>query len=336
MQYTLGKNLPSVTMLRGIACLAVCIAHLTGTVNSKIIQEIGHYGTSGVAIFFVISGFIIPYALYYSSYQISNYPDFLLKRIIRLDPPYLLSILGIFLLSCIAQFSPYHTAGIIEIFNINTLYHLFYLVEIFDGKWFNVVFWTLAIEFQFYLVIGLLFPLFNNKKRITQLLVFISLCVIPFILPQEKFVSNYMLMFLPGLLLFCFKTGQINLKVFFLTGIITLTLNYFKAGLPGIICPLIAVGFILFVNKPIKPFVFLGTISYSLYLIHTPFGTDGLINFLQNYILSDNGRIWLMIFSFPAVIFAAWVFYLIVEKPSINLNKKISYRKISQPVLESK
>ena len=314
-------------MLRGLASLGVCIMHLTATVQSKFINEIGYYGGYGVPIFFVISGFIIPYSLFYSSYRLYNFPNFILKRIIRLDPPYLLSIAGIFLLSFITQFSSFHSSDIIDLFNRNTLYHLFYLVGILHGKWLNPVFWTLAIEFQFYIFIGIIFPLLVNGKRIIQLLVFLFFCLIPFFLNNNEFVPEYLLMFLPGILLFFFITKKINWQLFALLGIITLLLSYFKTGIPGIACPIIATCFILFVKKPIKPLIFLGTISYSLYLIHTPFGTDGMINFLQNYIVSESGRIWLVVLSLPMIIFIAWIFYRLIEKPSIIMAGKIQYRK---------
>jgi len=41
---------------------------------------------------FVISGFVIPWSLYRSQYVLRDYPKFLLKRNVRLYPPYLASI----------------------------------------------------------------------------------------------------------------------------------------------------------------------------------------------------------------------------------------------------
>lgn len=313
-------------MLRGLASFGVCFAHLTGTVNSETLKCVGNYGTWGVSVFFFISGFIIPYSLFNSNYSISDYPKFLLKRIIRLDPPYLLTIVGIFLISWLAQLSPHHTSQPLDPLSKNTLYHLFYLVEILNGKWLIVVFWTLAIEFQFYLLIGLLFPLLKTNRLVYTLLLIAVLCVIPFLLTDDRFVTNYLLMFLSGIIFYLFKTKQINLFTYLPIAIIVLALSYFKTGMEGIICPFISVCFIQFANKPFKPLIFLGMISYSLYLIHTPFGTDGLINFIQNYITSDTGRILLMFAALPVIILCAWLFYIVIEKPSLNMAKKIRYK----------
>ena len=41
-----------------------------------------------------------------------------------------------------------------------------YTVDYLHTDWFNPVFWTLAIEFQFYLIIGLVFPLLFAKNKI--------------------------------------------------------------------------------------------------------------------------------------------------------------------------
>lgn len=326
MQPETSKHIPSVTMLRGIASLAVCIMHFIGTVPSKTLNEIGIYGGYGVPIFFVISGFIIPYALYHSGYTIPNYFKFLLKRGIRLEIPYLLTILLIIVISYLAQLSPDQTIPVVEVFDRNTLYHLFYLVGFMDGQWLSPVFWTLAIEFQFYLFIGLLFPLLIHKNTGVKGVICLLLCAMPFFSTDVRYFSSYMFTFLPGILLFFFMTKQINLNLFILAGIVLLAVIYLKTGTQGLVSPLIAAGFILFVKKPIKPLMFLGTISYSIYLLHTPIGTDGIINFMQNYILSDNGRILLMLFSLPLVIYVAWVFYRIVEKPAQHLAGKIKYK----------
>ncbi len=319
------KKIHSVTMLRGIASLAVCLGHFLGTLSTESVIQFGKFGGYGVPIFFAITGFIIPYSLDQKKYQIKSYFKFLIKRVTRLDPPYLLSILGVFLLSFAAQLSPFSESVPLEIFTKKTMLHLFYLVEIANQNWLNPVFWTLAIEFQFYLLIGLLFPILSIKKTVAQILFFLAFCSIPFILNDDRFVTDYFIMFLPGILLFWFYTKQMGKNLFLGLITILLVLGYLKGGIQTPICAVISIGFILLVKKPIKPLIFLGTISYSLYLIHTPFGTDGLINFSQNYVVSEIGRVGLLFLFLPITIFAAWLFYHTIEKPSMKWSKKVSY-----------
>lgn len=320
------KEIESVTMLRGIASLAVCFMHFTGTTNSTFLKEIGQYGGLGVFLFFNISGFIIPYAMKKSNYKVKDFFRFILKRIIRLDPPYIISILGIFLLSILAQLSKFHSVETVNLFSTNTFYHLFYLVDFVKGKWLNPVFWTLAIELQFYLLIALIFPLFNLNKIYFKLFAFCVFSILPFVLPYDALISNYLLMFLAGILLFEYYEGKISPTNYNLLLSIILGLCFLKHGLNATFCPLIAIVFVLYIKKSFKILLFLGKISYSLYLIHTPIGTDGFINFIQNYVTDDTYRIVLMFVSFPIIIFCAWLFYKLVEEPSLKYSKKILFR----------
>ena len=89
------SRVESVDCLRGIAVGMVVLMHLfvganSGLKGGQIIEPVLRYGWLGVDVFFVISGFIIPFSLHRSGYQIGQFGRFLLKRIIRLDPPYLL------------------------------------------------------------------------------------------------------------------------------------------------------------------------------------------------------------------------------------------------------
>src|SRR5215510_4747208 len=76
----------TIDALRATAALWVCLFHFTvGT-------GIGAHGYLGVTIFFVISGFIVPYSMMRGGYTIAAWPRFMLRRLVRLEPPYLASI----------------------------------------------------------------------------------------------------------------------------------------------------------------------------------------------------------------------------------------------------
>jgi peptidoglycan/LPS O-acetylase OafA/YrhL len=164
-----------VDALRGLAALAVCWFHITITsaiLNDGIFRSTGKYGWLGVEVFFVISGFIIPYALQRSGYKLKNYPIFLVKRITRLDPPYIASIVLVIAVTFFFTFSPHYSGGKFAIDPVGLLLHLGYLNVIFHYPWLNPVYWTLAIEFQYYLLVGLIFSLISNKHRVVRLLTF--------------------------------------------------------------------------------------------------------------------------------------------------------------------
>ena len=82
----MAKRNQTVDALRAVAALWVCLWHFTlGT-------GIGAHGYLGVTIFFVISGFIVPHSMMRSGYTLAAWPTFMLKRLARLEPPYLASI----------------------------------------------------------------------------------------------------------------------------------------------------------------------------------------------------------------------------------------------------
>ena len=105
----LWGRLRTLDALRSIAVLAVCSFHYT---NAQFIERFGHfqasgkYGLLGVKIFFVISGFIIPFSMFRAGYQVRSFFQFMLKRIARLDPPYLASIAIVVLGFWLSSLSP--------------------------------------------------------------------------------------------------------------------------------------------------------------------------------------------------------------------------------------
>jgi len=87
------SRLANIDALRGIASLAVCWFHLTnGYSEESMVRASGQFGWLGVEAFFVISGFIIPYALFKGRYRMSDdWKTFIWKRVIRIEPPLCIS-----------------------------------------------------------------------------------------------------------------------------------------------------------------------------------------------------------------------------------------------------
>ena len=66
-------RITNLDLLRGLAALAVCIFHFDhdGALGVPSVSRVLSYGYLGVQMFFVISGFIIPYSMLRSGYRLS-------------------------------------------------------------------------------------------------------------------------------------------------------------------------------------------------------------------------------------------------------------------------
>ncbi|MGB5084526.1 MAG: acyltransferase family protein [Methylocystis silviterrae] len=113
---------------------------------------------------FVISGFVIPYSLYGADYRVAQFPRFMLRRFLRIEPPYLVSILLAVMLWHMSAAAPgFH--GLPPQYSFwQIVAHLFYMVPFTNFGWLNVVYWSLFFEFLFYISVGLAFPLIARQS----------------------------------------------------------------------------------------------------------------------------------------------------------------------------
>ena len=89
-----GERLQAVEYTRGVAAFMVMWFHFTFRLPEGALRASGLYGYLGVEAFFVISGFIIPYAMDLRHYRLGRDSfAFIGRRIIRLEPPYVMSVL---------------------------------------------------------------------------------------------------------------------------------------------------------------------------------------------------------------------------------------------------
>ena len=121
--------------------------------------------------------------------------------------------------------------------------------------------------------------------------------------------------------------GVIQPREYYIVLIGVLFLIYFQHGFIPLLASCATITIILFSKCNWKWSTFLGSISYSLYLIHIPFG--GRLLVLTNiYVQSEAGKSFLIALFLALTIFVAWIFYLLIEKPSLYLSKKIKYTKV--------
>lgn len=324
--------LSSLDLLRGLAAVAVCYFHFThGNPDflsaSNPLFVSGRFGFLGVDVFFVISGFVIPYAMYRGSYHVKDFGRFLAKRLVRIEPPYLVSIILVLVLNWMSTLSPYYKGAPFSI-NFEALaLHLGYLNAFFNFPWVNDVYWTLAIEFQYYILIALIFPLLIHQEKkfsIGSLLVF---GLLSFFLEGHNFIFNYSPLFIVGILLFLFHIGYLDKKHFGAFLLIALILIFIKFDKRYLVAALLPYFFITYFEFNDRISKFLGNISYSLYLVHIPIG-GRIINLCESFVQNELIRSLFVFVALFISIFAAWIFYRIIEKPFMNMSKRITYKKI--------
>jgi peptidoglycan/LPS O-acetylase OafA/YrhL len=167
------SNSPTTTRLRGIdalrgaAALGVVFYHAVEQGKNvpdnllqypvRVVQFASSFGYIGVFLFFVISGFCI-HMQWARAKAAGTEPDirfgpFWKRRIRRLYPPYIITLLLFFLLTA-------WTAGInvTHFFIYDVVMHLLMLHNLDAGTCYTIngVFWTLAVEEQLYLAYFLL------------------------------------------------------------------------------------------------------------------------------------------------------------------------------------
>ena len=224
-------HIPFINNLRGVAALSVCLFHfIYSTVNyvtDKTILDVVYYGQLGVALFFVISGIVIPLSLLNSNYTIYNWPKFFMKRIIRIEPPYLVA-LALSIAIIIVRKTFLNGSGPEYTF-VQIALHVGYLIPFFkDFEWLNEVFWTLAIEFQYYLTISFLILLVIKFKVIGRLIFYVIMLAMPFYFTDTNFFTPYSALFLVGICWSFYYVKKIETLEFIIVLLVSCAVVYFK------------------------------------------------------------------------------------------------------------
>ena len=277
--------------------------------------------------------------MYSRNYQLNNFFPFVVKRIIRLDPAYFATIAGVILLSYISTFVP-GWRGEFDITWARVAGHLAYLNGFLGLPWLVSVFWTLAIEFQFYLLIALIFPLLCHASSQHRWITLFLLCTTPFFFDLEKatslkpFVFQHMFLFALGITTFWYYQGLVSCRTYiFLSALCAFGVAYSLGFGEMIVGTATAYVIAAFPNlKTGRVLTYFGAISYSLYLVHLPIG--GRVLGLMERIPVIPELLGVLIATAASVI-AADILYRLVEKPSLKLASTVSYRKRSNERAES-
>jgi peptidoglycan/LPS O-acetylase OafA/YrhL len=315
----LVERLPTLDALRGLAALGVALFHFTLGNSSlpptDLLRQLGSWGWLGVDIFFVISGFVIPLSLLRKRHRSRDSGWFLVRRYLRVGLPYLAAALMAWLLWWASATFYTHFRGeappALTALRIGC--HLGYACDFVDVPWLNIVFWTLAIEFQYYVVVSFVVPgLTGGRHRATVLLITASVLAAR-ISPKTLVLAYSPLFVLGGLVLARMLQAIASLTMH--AGVATMAaILWLRFGSPEAAAGVMAALAIAYLPLSPRPLVWLGSISFSLYLLHVPIGGRVL-----NLALRGEGTAIFphlsILAAFVATLITSWIFYRIVEKP---------------------
>ena len=275
------SKLKSLQILRFISATSVIYLHIFFNPN---------FGSFGVDIFFVLSGFVI--ALVVSNKQSAKV--FAINRLTRVVPLYwLLTTLLLFLIYFIPQYVHETTAASASF--INYLKSLFFIpyYNVSDMKPLLTLGWTLNYEMLFYLCVWI--ALITTKRNIL-LISFLLLVICYYVfgslthnkIANEFFGSELIFEFILGVIAFKIfslnKLKQISNSILMPTAILAYGLMAFLEaneyggnrfiffGIPSFILVLSAVGLEKYVSESKNVFtsalINMGDASYATYLTH--------------------------------------------------------------------
>lgn len=311
-------------------------------------------GHEAVIVFFILSGFVLSLP-FYSGKQ-SRYLPYMAKRFSRIYIPYIIAVSVAILLSFffysgnVAEASSWFNGMWGKDLTISSaLNHLFLLGD-FDPTPFNTVIWSLVHEMR----ISILFPLIMliilklNWKVGLGIGFLLSCCfaILGFLLKPEYGTNiyitlHYIFMFIIGALLAKHRDYLINkfqemgrkhkfLLLIIAVGAYTYPWYFYNINILHLTVVndwVVSIGASLFIviglsSRTVasflvkKPLIFLGKVSYSLYLYHI------IIVFSLVHILNGIVPLYIvLLISLPISLMFAYLAWLLVERPSMNLGR---------------
>jgi len=276
MQLTEQRN-DTITGLRGLLASSVVLYHVyTGSVDDGILKTdyFPHFretaGLIAVYLFFVISGYLIPRSLM----RHGSVGRFAVDRILRIYPVFLVIHLLIFAIGPVIGYAWFKDISVSD-YILHFFSNLFFLPGVFDLPIAQIVAWSLSYEAAFYLLTGAVFYLWNRGGwkhfllpvplaasvwliwKDPAFLFFVAGILIGTVRRPEALPPS--LTRLDGLIALALACILFDPK--FIYGALIFALIFFHTVVRqyGVVSSLLRT----------KPFMYLGTISYSLYLWHT-------------------------------------------------------------------
>lgn len=294
------KRIPELDGLRGVAALAVVIAHYVGEVPHGIpALTIGWYG---VDFFFVLSGFLMGSIILNHHTEPGFLKSFYLRRAARIIPIYFVVVCATVWLAALARGNTWADQP------FDALVYLLFVTNLAmsfwgdGGEWLKPT-WTLAVEEQFYLLLPLL-VIWTPKRFLVGTL--LGLCGVAILFRYALYEVNPIaaLTLLParmdlllGGVVLAYATQRFDLSrhlqafriipLIAMVGLLIVALSSREHLFPILNPTLLSVAFTCYLLAVLlgapegrrfrsRLLRYFGQISYALYLVHQP--VSGLLH----------------------------------------------------------
>jgi peptidoglycan/LPS O-acetylase OafA/YrhL len=249
--------------------------------------------------------------------KVNTAKEFIWKRFVRLYPVFWICMILTFIITSIAGIERFERNWYEFLVNFSMIPGLL-KVKAIDG-----VYWSLQIELFFYGFILLLYK-FNllKKLKVTLIIWILTSAILQFFINSTVlkvlFFTDFAYLFIAGICFYKLYIGEKNLIYHF---IILLTIIYGGLLSSNIEFSIILFSYFIFyfviykkLNflSKIKPLVFLGEISYELYLVHQ---FIGYIIILKLYQFGITNYFILLLIPIISSIIISWIIAYYIEKP---------------------
>jgi peptidoglycan/LPS O-acetylase OafA/YrhL len=327
-----GRLIPEIDGLRFVAIISVVAFHIAEYLHARLgIDAPGLLGTAlgngarGVPLFFVISGFVLgrPFAMHYlQKAKAPKLKDYFLRRLTRLEPPYLIAILAVFfgLLAFTGRDESAHLLASLG-YSHNLIYGA-------PNPFFGLA-WSLEIEVQFYCLVPLLAMIYRlprTARRALLIALMFAGASRLFAMPDRISYSflGWIQCFAAGFLLADLYVDGWSLRKHWAFDLLSFALwpAVFLLNVPLAWILLPSLSLILYVSAfrsvifqkffTSPAIVTIGGMCYTIYLVHYP-------------VISAAGRLFknpamFVSLALLGIAAASLVFFVLIERPCMDKN----------------
>jgi peptidoglycan/LPS O-acetylase OafA/YrhL len=334
--------------LRGIAAVYVVLHHaFQGSQLESQSPRLWYYlfshGHAAVTVFIAISGFCLMLPVVRNDIRLRGGSGvFFKKRAHRILPPYFVALGLAILVEVLSRPSSTRMAYLRDPSTVLGMWsHLFMIHNWFPQAVFGFdgPLWSVAMECQIYLLFPLMVMAWRRIGPVPTLIVVFLLAHAGYHMVGHQVAINYFFIFALGMagaelanrgkahrwLQWACCLSLIG-YIFILPGKDNVS-DFFIGSFAAALMAILSLGSVQPVRKAlsIRVLMWLGSISYSLYLTHSVIQHIYLRTDIAGRLANDPLKQFLaLIFGVtPIVLVVAYLFYLVVERPFLNQTKKI-------------